>query len=117
MRSRTVLIVAVFFAAAVVLASVTSAIEPEPSISDGDISLDSETSLIDPAGPPADLMSAELMKSDLDAHSLDVYEAEDQAEPSKVEEVPEPATVVSLAGLAAMAGSMLLLRLRWFRRR
>ena len=42
---------------------------------------------------------------------------QDGTQPADPKKVPEPATVVSLAGLAAMAGISLLLRVRWFRRR
>lgn len=130
MRLGSLLLVGVCFAAVIAVGTVAPAIGPTAAISDGDLSPDTETppvDLVDLASDPiadlmttnlmtTDLMEGDLMEGDLEARPLDAYEVDDQTEPTRVEEVPEPATVVSLAGLAAIAGGILLLRRRWFRR-
>ena len=96
-RPGNLLLVGLAFAATVAFGTVTLAFEPMTPVSIGQVLPESESPLTD--------------------LTFDAYQADDEAEPAQVEEVPEPATVVSLAGLAAIAGGTLLLRLRWFRRR
>jgi len=110
MRSGSLLPVVLSFAAAVAFGAVTPALEPTAPMSAGEVLPVGESLL-------TDLMTTDLMEADLEARPLDAYEVDDKAEPLQVAEVPEPATVVGLATLAAMAGGTLLLRLRWFRRR
>ena len=54
---------------------------------------------------------------DLQAYPTDFPTVAGESRTADPRKVPEPATMVSLAGLAAMAGISLLLRVRWFRRR
>ena len=106
--------------AALVLVAAALAVGPIGGTACGEVPSDGESLSLHVDDPPYDPVP-DSITTDLEAHPIEAYRAEDEAEPpelqSELKKVPEPATVVSLAGLAAMAGAALLLRLRWFRRR
>jgi len=102
--------------AAVVFATVALAVGLIGGTACGEASSDGELPAFHVGNPAYDPGSV-LITTDLETHPLEAHQTEDEVEPSELKKVPEPATVVSLAWLAAMAGSALLLRLRWFRRR
>lgn len=111
------LVSGIFFSAAIVVGvgilvygRFVSAEVPAPATSQVDGAL-----LPIPMDDGATLLASEF-RSEIEAVPADLGGPQDGTQPSNPEKVPEPATVVSLAGLAAMAGIALLLRVRWFRR-
>ena len=101
--------------AAVVLATAALAVGPIVGTTCGEVLSDGDLPGVHVGDPPYN-PDPNLITADLETPAFDAYQAEDEPEPSELQKVPEPATVVTLAGLAAMAGGALLLRLRWFRR-